>query len=183
MNGKRNLKKGGKLLKRIAITGPESTGKSLLARQLAKHYNTVWVPEYAREYINNLNRPYNQGDILKIAKGQIKTENEMAAKANKILICDTELLVTKIWIEHKYKNCHPWILETIKKHTYDLYLLCNIDLQWQPDPLREHPQIRDYFLKLYLNELKNRNFIFEIISGLKEDRLKNAIMAIENILV
>ncbi len=167
------------MLKRIAITGPESTGKSLLAKQLAKHYNTVWVPEYAREYINNLNRPYDQDDILKIAKGQIKTENELAAKANKILICDTELLVTKIWIEHKYKNCHPWILETIKKHTYDLYLLCNIDLQWQHDPQREHPGLRDYFFNLFKNELINRKFNFDIVSGQSYERSKNAIRIID----
>ena len=167
------------MLKRIAITGPESTGKSLLAKQLAKYYNTVWVPEYAREYINNLNRPYDQDDILKIAKGQIKNEEILSLKANKILICDTELLVTKIWSEHKYKNCHPWILETIKKHTYDLYLLCNIDLQWQPDPQREHPQLRDYFLNLFKNELINRKFNFDIISGQITERLKNAIRIID----
>ncbi|MCK4361633.1 MAG: ATP-binding protein, partial [Bacteroidales bacterium] len=120
-----------------------------------------------------------QDDILKIAKGQIKNEEILSLKANKMLICDTELLVTKIWIEHKYKKCHPWILETIKKHTYDLYLLCNIDLQWQPDPQREHPQLRDYFLNLFKNELINRKFNFDIVSGQSTERFKNAIRIID----
>jgi len=170
------------LFKKIAITGPESTGKSQLARQLATHYNTIYVPEYAREYINILERPYNKQDILEIAKGQFAKEKELESKAKKYLFCDTELIVTKIWCEHKYGNCHEWILEMINKNKYDLFLLTDIDLPWQEDPQREHPDLRKYLFQLYYDELRERNFNFKIISGLKEDRLRNAIRAVESIL-
>lgn len=170
------------MFKKIAITGPESTGKSQLARQLATHYNTIYVPEYAREYINILERPYNKQDILEIAKGQFAKEKELESKAKKYLFCDTELIVTKIWCEHKYGNCHEWILEMINKNKYDLFLLTDIDLPWQEDPQREHPDLRKYLFQLYYDELRERNFNFKIISGLKEDRLRNAIRAVESIL-
>jgi len=165
---------------RIAITGPESTGKSTLTEQLAKHYKTTWVPEIAREYIASLNRTYTQNDILSIAKFQLIKEKKMLSKANHYLFCDTELIVTKIWSEHSFKVCDEWILNNINKNPYDLYLLCNIDLPWEYDPLREHPHLRDYFFQLYLNELKSRNFNFAIISGKNEMRLHNAMNAIEN---
>ena len=165
---------------RIAITGPESTGKSTLAKQLAQHYQTLWVPEFARTYIDKLKQPYQQKDMLTIAKNQLKIENKTTAKANKYLFCDTELIVTKIWSEHSFKVCDEWILNNINKNPYDLYLLCNIDLPWEYDPLREHPHLREYFFNLYLNELKSRNFNYSIISGTNETRFQNAIKTIEN---
>ncbi len=166
------------MIKRIAITGPESTGKSELAKSLAQYYNTVWVPEVARRYLDNLGREYNYDDILMIAKKQIDEENKLAKTANGFLFCDTDLIVTKIWCEYKYGRCHPWILEQIEKHKYDLYLLTNIDLPWQPDPLREHPDKRKEIFELYLKELKQRKFPFEIISGLGSDRVENAVQLI-----
>jgi len=168
------------LFKKIAITGPESTGKSQLARQLAIHYNTIYVPEYAREYINILERPYNKQDILEIAKGQFAKEKELESKAKKYLFCDTELIVTKIWCEHKYGNCHEWILEMINKNNYDLFLLTDIDLPWQADPQREHPDLREYLFQLYKKELQKRNYNFEIVSGFDNQRIKNAIDIIDN---
>lgn len=167
------------MIKRIAITGPESTGKSILARQLADHYKTVWVPEFAREYIGNLNRPYFAEDILIIAKEQLQRENLLAQNANKFLFCDTELIVTKIWIEHAFKSCPEWIVENLIKHKYDLYLLTNIDIPWEKDPQREHPHLREYFFGLYLKNLKSRTLPFNIISGLKEERLMNSIRIID----
>jgi len=167
---------------KIAITGPESTGKSTLSEQLASHYKTVWVPEFAREYIASLNRIYNQNDILHIAKSQMKKEKELFPKANRFLFCDTELIVTKIWSEHSFKNCDEWILNNISKNFYDHYLLCDVDLPWEYDPLREHPLLRKYFFKLYLNELRSRNFSYSIISGNNQIRLKNAVDAIEKFL-
>ncbi len=170
------------LIKRIAITGPESTGKSTLSEQLAAHYNTVWVPEYAREYIDKLNRPYVLSDILKIAKMQLKNENLLASKANKLLICDTELIVTKIWSEHRYKSCDKWILKNIENHKYDLYLLCNIDTPWEYDPQREHPHLRQHLFDLYYNELKTRKLPFEIVSDIGNQRLENAVRFIDRLL-
>jgi NadR type nicotinamide-nucleotide adenylyltransferase len=117
-----------KQLIRIAITGPESTGKSTLSEALARYYKTVFVSEYAREYIDQLDRDYSFDDILAIARGQLKREQELAAKGNKFIFCDTELIVTRIWSLHRYGKCHDWIDEQIAKRRYDLYLLCNVDL-------------------------------------------------------
>jgi len=167
-----------KKIVKIAITGPESTGKSMLAKQLAEHYHTVWVPEFARGYIDSLSRPYNQKDILLIAKGQLRSEKEYFNRAGTFLFCDTELIVTKIWSEVKYRCCHEWILQKISENKYDLYLLCNIDLPWEDDPQREHPDKRQYLFDLYVKELSARVLPYFIISGVGKDRFNNAIRVI-----
>jgi len=168
------------IIRRIAVTGPESTGKSVLAEELARHFQTVWVPEFARDYLNALGRPYSEEDILIIAKGQLEAENRSVGKASSFIFCDTELIVTKIWSEVKYNRCDPWILNSIRSHSYNLFLLCDIDLPWEPDPLREHPDKRKFLLELYLSELKNRNFPFAVIRGTGPARLQNAISAIRS---
>ncbi len=167
---------------KIAITGPESTGKSQLAEELATHYHTVFVPEYARSYIDRLDRPYNREDILEIAKGQIRDEERIEHQANRMLFCDTELIVTKIWSEVKYGLCDPWILQKIKENNYDLFLLCNIDLPWEEDPQREHPYMREKLFSLYFDELTKRGFPFKVVSGKGMERLMNAIGFVESIL-
>jgi len=164
---------------KIAITGPESTGKSQLAEELAAHYRTVFVPEFARGYIDRLNRPYNYQDILGIAKGQIREEEEMAGQAKGLLFCDTELIVTKIWSEVKYGMCDSWILEKIEENKNDLFLLCNIDLPWEEDPQREHPHMREKLFGLYFDELTERGFSFRVVSGTGKERLMNAIGFVE----
>jgi NadR type nicotinamide-nucleotide adenylyltransferase len=171
--------------KRIAITGPESTGKSKLAEQLAAHYNTRWVPEYAREYIDLLGRPYEEHDILTIARGQLRQEEEMEQDLSKreaspaYLFCDTEALVTKIWSDVKYGRCDPWILQQVEGRVYDLYLLCYIDIPWEYDPQREHPQMREHLFNLYYEELLERRRTFRVVAGLGAERLENAIKFIE----
>jgi len=171
----------GKTLRKIAITGPESTGKSNLARGLAQHYQTAFVPEFAREYIDALTRPYNQDDILTIAKNQLLAEKDAEKKAQGFLFCDTELIVTKVWSLHKFNSCHPWILQKIVENPYDLFLLCDIDLPWEFDEQREHPHLREYFMNWYRRELENYGFNYRVVSGEGDVRLKNAIAAIENI--
>jgi NadR type nicotinamide-nucleotide adenylyltransferase len=166
---------------RIAVTGPESTGKSELSEQLAKHYKTIFVPEYAREYISQLGREYKYKDLEIIAREQINLQNKAEHKANKILICDTELTVIKIWSEHKFNKCSEWITKNFIKNTYDLYLLCNIDLPWEYDPLREHPHLRKHFFDCYENELRKRDVRYIIISGIGKKRLQNAIKEIEKV--
>jgi NadR type nicotinamide-nucleotide adenylyltransferase len=165
-------------IRRIAVTGPESTGKSRLAGQLAEYFHTSWIPEYAREYIDGLDRPYDETDILEIARGQMEREERQASASKGLLFCDTELIVTKIWSEVKYGRCHPWILEQIEKHPYDLYLLCYIDIPWEADPQREHPHMRERLFTLYYEELLERNFPFEVIKGLDGERLQNAVRQI-----
>ena len=169
-------------IKKIAIVGPECTGKSDLAQFLATHYNTSWVPEYARNYIDNLVRPYNVDDLTVIAHGQMRLEEEYVRDANGILFCDTTLLVIKIWSEFKYGNCDPFIIETIKDRKYDLYLLTYVDIPWQEDPLREHPDKREELYEIYLNELKNLSTPFVEIRGDRSQRKKTAIEAIDRLL-
>lgn len=163
-------------IKKIVIIGPESTGKSTLSEGLARTFDTEWVPEFARSYLENIGRDYNQDDLLQIAKGQINTEDELLEQASKYLICDTDLYVLKVWSEHKYAQCHPWIMEQIANRKYDAYLLTDIDMPWQYDELREHPQetMRQYFFDVYKDIVQNSGTPFTIISGCEQQRLKAA---------
>lgn len=163
---------------RIAIVGPESTGKSTLSAQLADRFNTLWVPEVARQYVADLERPYTADDILLISKQQMALEDAMAEKAREVLFCDTNLLVTKIWMLHAYQFCHPWILEQMQSRTYDLCLLTDIDLPWEPDPLREHPHLRQYLFDWYQKELEAMAVPYQLVSGTAEQRLELAVRII-----
>lgn len=167
------------MLKKIAVIGPESTGKSQLAEDLAAYYNTIFVPEFARDYLSGLGRSYNQNDLLQIAKKQQESILYYQEKAKDFLFIDTELIVIKIWSEFKYKTVHPWIYGEVKKQAYDLYLLTNTDLPWEEDPLREHPNKRDRLLKLYVKELERRNFPYQLVSGQNKQRTLNAISIID----
>ena len=160
-------------MKKIVIIGPESTGKTTLTKSLAKHYNCPFVTEYAREYIDNLNRPYVEDDILKIAKKQIELEDK---KHGKYLFLDTNLIVCKVWSQYKHGRCHPWIIEQIKKREYHHYLLCDIDLKLEKDHQRENPNNREELFEIYKNELNKSESSFTIISG--ENRLQQAISKI-----
>jgi NadR type nicotinamide-nucleotide adenylyltransferase len=167
---------------RISITGPESTGKSWLTHRLAGHYNASWVSEYARQYLEDINRPYTYDDILVIAQRQFEEENS-AGKGTGLLFCDTDLCVTNIWCKVKYGKCHDWINSKLKENHYDLYLLCNIDLPWQYDPLREHPEMRAELFGMYLDLLENLHFNYRIVSGNGEERLENAIHFVDEYLL
>src|SRR5688572_18897723 len=168
-------------MKRIAITGPESTGKSTIAQQLASHFNTLWVPEFARNYLTDLNQDYTLTDLEKIAKGQLELQQKAEAKNPEILFTDTELLVIKIWSENAFGTCPEWILNSLQNQQYDLYLLMNIDLPWEPDPQREHPHLRPYFFNLYQAELERLKFPYKIISGTQEERFSAALKAVRSV--
>jgi NadR type nicotinamide-nucleotide adenylyltransferase len=165
---------------KVVITGPESSGKTTLAKALAEHYLAPWVPEYARDYLNHLNQPYQEEDLLEIARGQVERENEAAAEKLDLLICDTSLVVIKIWSKYRYGRCHPWILEQIEQRPVDLYLLCSPDIPWEPDPQRENPDDRDELFKLYKRALKDKPSV--VIRGNESERLKQAISEIEHLL-
>ena len=171
------------MAKKVAVVGPECTGKSSLSAFLADHFRTSWVPEYAREYLDNLGRPYQQEDLLKIARGQLALEDKLAATSKELLICDTNLYVIKVWSEYKYGNCDPEILKQIADRKYDLYLLTYIDLAWAPDPLREHPYEREELFRIYESEMKNQPVPFVIIKGEGEQRHQSAVKAIEQFLL
>lgn len=167
------------MIRKIAITGPESTGKSVLAEQLASRYQTYWVPEFARTYLETLGRPYREEDILTIAQGQLRQEESVLSDASDYLFCDTEFLVTKIWSLVRYGRCDSWIDEQFFNHRYDLYLLCDIDLPWEYDPLREHPDRRKFLYDYYRRELTDAKFPFAVVRGCGPDRLNQAIHIIE----
>ena len=152
-------------VKRIALIGPESTGKSWLCEKLAEHYKTVWVPEYARTFMENLSRAYTYDDVVHCAEEQIRLEDAALKTAKHFLFCDTELINFKIWFEDKFKKVPGWLEEEITKRKYDLYLLTAPDLPWIAERVRENPERRKYFFDLYLQELEKRNFAFKIITG------------------
>ena len=168
------------MIRKVAITGPESTGKSAMASALAKAFHTKWVPEYAREYIGNLQRSYTLEDVEKIAAGQLKAEHQLMRQANEILICDTDLFVIKIWCDFVFGTCPVWIEREIARQQYDLHLLMDIDLPWQYDPQREHPDKRNELFERYAEELTKHKMNFEIISGQGEERVQSAIKVIKS---
>ena len=167
---------------RIAIVGPESTGKSTLAEQLAKKYKTVFVPEAARDYISKLNRKYTLDDINEISRIQLQMEDDLAGSANKILFCDTNLLVTKIWANYVFHAGTEFIEENLRVRKYDLHLLTHTDIPWTPDPQREHPLHREELFQIYRNQLDAMNVPYAMISGIGATRFQNALAAVEKII-
>jgi NadR type nicotinamide-nucleotide adenylyltransferase len=175
------------MIRKIAIIGPESTGKSTLCSQLADHYKTTWVPEYAREYLTVHGNKYSYESLLDIAKGQIALEEKyigLASQPPTLLFIDTEMYVMKVWSEFVFGKCHQWIIDQIVERKYDLYLLCNIDLPWSPDVLREYPdpEPRRRLFRMYYDILVNQSTPWVVINGNYEQRLHAAINAINTIL-
>ncbi len=169
-------------IKKVVVLGPECTGKSELSEFLAKEFKTVWVEEFARTYINNLQRPYGPSDLLSIAKGQLYLEDTLASKAYKLLICDTDLYVIKIWSTFKYGYCDPETLKSIASRKYDLYLLTYVDIPWETDPQRENPDQRELLYELYLNEMRNQSVPFTEIKGTRDQRRKQATKRIKKLM-
>ena len=168
--------------KKVAVVGPECTGKTELCKYLSAYFKTSWVPEYARGFLNKLNRPYEPADLVKIAHGQVRMEDEWMQDANLVLICDTNLIVVKVWSEEKYGMCDDEILKLMEGRHYDLLLLTNIDVPWENDPQREHPDKREHFLTIYRKETANSGIPTVEISGNREVRQQLATAAIKNLL-
>ena len=170
-------------MRRISLTGPESAGKSSLAAQLAAHYGTAFVPEYARAYLEKNGNAYTLADLEAIAHGQLAAEDAAAAQATGFLFCDTDLLVIKIWAENAFGKCPAWVLAELNRPRYALTLLLAPDLPWVSDPLREHPDPaqRWHFYELYRAELVSRNWPFVEINGLPAQRLALALAACDKL--
>jgi HTH-type transcriptional repressor of NAD biosynthesis genes len=171
---------------RVVLFGPESTGKTTLANQLAYYYQTVWAPEYAREYLqekwNKKRQVCEHKDLMPIALGQMKLENKLAKRADKILICDTDLLETKVYSEEYYDgSVDPDLEAAAEKNQYDLYLLTYIDIPWQMDNIRDRPGQRTTMFDAFENTLKKYNRPYVTLKGDEETRLKEAIKIIDEV--
>jgi nicotinamide riboside kinase len=208
------------MLKKIVAIGPESTGKSSLCEQLAKHYDTLWCPEYAREYLTIHGMDYTYEDLLTIAKGQVEleekyvqlaignrqsaikdrddshspltthhsrvtTDNSPLTTHHSLLFLDTDMYVMKVWCEFVFGNCHQFILDQIAKRKYDLYLLCDIDLPWTHDQLREYPEPgpRQQLYAIYKNIMQKQTTPWVEINGNYQERVQKAINAVEGLVL
>lgn len=176
------------MLKKIVAIGPESTGKSYLCEQLARHYNTSWCKEYAREYLLTNGNKYSYDDLLSIAKGQLQLEDSLTqsviANRQSAIFIDTDMYVMKVWSEFVFNNCHRFILDKILERKYDLYLFCNIDLPWVADELREYPDLltRQKLYYIYKDILVNQAIPWVDVHGDEAHRLQIAITAVDNLL-
>jgi len=167
----------------IAITGAESTGKSSLAKSLSEHYLVPFIPEYAREYIQKLNRKYSYQDVEFIAAKQLEQYNDLIHSNFKVIFLDTWLLITKIWFEVVFNRVPDWIENEIRNCKIDLFLVCDTDLPWIADPVRENGgDNRDCLQAKYIDEIVKHGFDYQIIKGIDQERILNAIAAIEKIL-
>lgn len=172
---------------RIVLFGPESTGKTTLSKQLAHHYDTVWVREYAREYLqekwNNERKTCELEDIMPIAYGQIALENKVAQRADKVLICDTDLLETMVYSEQFYNGyADDALREAADVNTYDLYLLTYIDTPWEKDDLRDRPDQRLEMFRAFEKALQDFKKPYLLLKGNKQERLRNAIHVIDELI-
>ena len=170
------------LLKRIAITGPESTGKTWLAKKLATHYNGNIVNEYARKYFSDKEYKYTVDELITIAKRQIANEEGIAKFSNNLLFCDTDLIVMKIWSKVVFNYVPEWIEKQVREHIYDLYLLCYPDIVWKPDSLRNNSHDRQYLFELYVNELEHNNLNYRIVKGIDDQRIENAVSFVNELM-
>jgi HTH-type transcriptional regulator, transcriptional repressor of NAD biosynthesis genes len=169
-------------VKKVLITGPESTGKSTLARMLAERFQTVYAHEYAREYIDRKGAWIEAADIPNIANGQLALEDGLLRKANRFLFCDTDLVATKIYSEHYLGSCPPAVIEAANEREHDLNLLLDIDVPWVADPQRLEPWNRPYFFDWFRRELEERKRPYVRIRGAWEERMAHAVQAVEALL-
>ena len=170
-------------MKRVVVTGSECTGKTTLARALAKHYETVWVPEYAREFVVEKGTEPDHSDVDAIARGQIDLEEPVAASRPRLLILDTDLLSTAVYSRHYYGDCPLWIEEAVRQRASDLYLLAGIDVPWVPDgDQRDRGDRRDEMQGLFRQALVSNGFVFVEIGGPPTSRLTDSISAIDLLL-
>jgi len=170
-------------LVRIAVTGPESTAKSTLAKALADYFKGTFYPEYAREYFQNHSTEYTYDDLEQITRKQIQQYHESEQEESGLVFFDTWLIITKIWFQWAYQQEPAWLETEIDNLTIDLYLLCLPDIPWEPDPLREHGgEERQQLFDAYKSELLRRKLKFVEIGGLGEKRVENAIQAVQSML-
>ncbi len=167
---------------KIAILGPESTGKSTLAKALAEYFGAPWVPEYAREYVEKLTIPYTFEDVCKIAHKQIEQEEYYVKSENSkadFVFFDTDLILTKVWFQYKYNKVPDFLTNELVTSYFDFYLLCAPDLPWEADSVREHGSDRDFFFDWYKTEIEQTGKPYVIVNGIGNQRIQSAIDSIK----
>ncbi|MEE2802476.1 MAG: ATP-binding protein [Bacteroidota bacterium] len=171
--------------KRIVLYGPESTGKSTIAQELALHYNSIFIPEFAREY---LQRKWDESkhvctlqDLKPIAVGQRNLENQATLKGSDYVFCDTDILETYVYSLAYFNQVPLSIEKAIHESHYDLYLLMDVDISWVKDDLRDKPEEREEMFHKFEAALQTFNKPYKRISGKGSERLKNAIAAIDSL--
>lgn len=166
----------------VVITGAESTGKSTLTEQLAAHFDTLFMPEIARSYVEGLNRKYTYDDVEQIAKLQVENLNNLVTQQVPLVFVDTWLIITKVWFEFVYNETPGWLIDEIQKTKIDLFLVCDIDLPWIYDPVRENGgENRNILQNLYIKNIIEFGYNYKIVQGTNNDRLSNAIKFVEEL--
>ena len=172
-------------MKRVTVTGSESTGKTTLASDLARVFGTVWVPEYARTYLDEktarTGRALDETDVEPIARGQIESEDRGVAMAEALIILDTDLVSTTVYARHYYGECPAWIEQAARDRRANLYLLCDIDVPWVADPARDLPHARAHMHSLFVSALEALGARYVTIRGSWSDRLAEAIAAVSTV--
>jgi len=158
---------------KIFVTGAESTGKSELTSGLSNHYDSPFVPEYARDYLGSLNREYTKEDVCLIARKQIEQIRENQVR--ELVFFDTGLIITQVWLEVRFNSSPPWLEKAIREYGPGNYLVCQPDIPWVDDPLRENPDRREELNRLYIDKIKAAGFHYGLVEGMDEKRLSNAI--------
>lgn len=166
---------------KVAITGPESSGKTTLALKLTRHFDAILVEEFSRIYLKG-KEEYSKEDVKEIAHGQYLSYQESLKSGHEVLISDTEMIVVKIWFEEKFDESDTQIEDLLNEQKFDLYLLMTPDIPWEADPLRENPLNRDYLFKHYKDILDQHKFPYVVIDGTFEERVKKAKASLEAIL-
>ena len=169
-------------LKRITVTGSESTGKTWLAARLASHFESVWVPEFAREYVRQKAAPLDASDVEPIAHGQIKLEDTILSCAHDLAVLDTDLVSTVVYAEHYYGACPAWIERVARERLAHHYLLCDVDVPWVPDVARDRPDAREELHAAFVQWLDRYGATRTLVRGTWEQRAATAISAIESLL-
>lgn len=171
-------------IKKIAIVGPESTGKSTISKQLSKYYQVPWVAEYARYYCANLTTPCTLQDEINMFHGQVALEQAVLETTEaEFIICDTTFITVKIWSDAFFGETPNVVLEALSANKYDFYVLLDIDLPWEDDPLRDFPDQREHFLGIWHKELKALGANYKLVGGMGDFRLQNAITVIDEFLL
>lgn len=174
-------------LVKVVLFGPESTGKTTLAERLSRHYSTVWVEEFMREYLQEKwdlhQKVCEPQDLLPIAAGQIQRENQLSAEANRLLICDTDLLELKVYSEAYYDGfCEPGLLKHALNNHYHVYFLTYIDVPWTPDDLRDKPNDREGMFSRFEKALQLHNKPYVVLKGDENERFETAVSIIDQLL-